>query len=183
MIEFSGRLVDIKRDYKTQEPVITFIVHEDVARHEELNEKELRLKIAQKKDIRSLDSNDYFHVLNRELARRLNVSEAYMKNELLGRYGCKEYIDDKVTTITTQIEPQKIMENSFLHVQCFDIRVKNGITWYSYYVLRGSHTYTTQEMAKLIDGTISECKEQGIETAPPDDLAKMQALWEQRGKV
>jgi hypothetical protein len=32
-------------------------------------------------------------------------------------------------------------------------------------------------MAKLIDGTVQEAKQLGIETATPDELAKMKALW------
>ena len=185
MIDFTGRLVELRRDYRQMKYLITFETHEDVARIDELNDCELKLKIARKKDIRSLDSNDYFHVLNRKLAQVLGYSEPYMKNELLGRYGQKEFLDDfgeHPATITTQLSPEKMMQNEFLHVQCFDIRVKNETTWYSYYVLRGSHTYSSEEMARLIKGTIEDCKEQGIETATPDELAKMAMLWERRGK-
>lgn len=181
MIDLTGQLTDIRRGQSSS--LITFEICEDVARLEELKDSELRLKIARKKDIRSLNSNDYFHILNRKLAVRLGKSEPYMKNELLGKYGCKEYLDDKIVTITTLLEPDKMMQNEYLHVQCFDIRVKNDLTWYSYYVLRGSHTYTTSEMARLINGTIEDCKEQGIETATPDQLREMQALWENRGRV
>lgn len=35
-------------------------------------------------------------------------------------------------------------------------------------VMRGSHTYDTDEMAKLIDGTVYEAKELGIETMTPE---------------
>ena len=97
----------------------------------------------------------------------------------------EEYIDDleeHPAILTTQIAPDKFMSKEFLHVQCFDITVKKDKTWYSYYVLRGSHTYNSAEMARLIQGTIEDCKEQGIETATPDEIAKMQSLWENRGK-
>ena len=32
-------------------------------------------------------------------------------------------------------------------------------------------------MARLIDGTVSECKDQNIEVATPDEIARMNALW------
>jgi hypothetical protein len=32
-------------------------------------------------------------------------------------------------------------------------------------------------MARLIDGTIQEAKQLGIETATPDEIARMKALW------
>lgn len=46
-----------------------------------------------------------------------------------------------------------------------------------YLLLRGSHTYNTQEMSRLIDGTIQDAKEQGIETATPDELRRMKEQW------
>ena len=36
--------------------------------------------------------------------------------------------------------------------------------------MRGSHTYDSKEMSRLIDGTVSEAKELGIETMPLDEL-------------
>lgn len=185
MIDYTGRLVDLKVDYYHKKAYATFEVNEEPRGLEELKDTDLKLKIARKKGVRSLDSNDYFHVLNRKLAQRLKKSEAYMKNELLARYGQKEFLDEMEehpAILTTQIAPEDFMKKEFLHVSCCDIRVKGETTWYSYYVLRGSHTYNSAEMARLIQGTIEDCKEQGIETATPDELARMQALWENRGK-
>lgn len=184
MIDLSGHLVDLKRDFRSGKPLITFEVEEICEDIEKLKGDNLKLKIARKKEVRSLDSNDYFHVLNRKLAQKLNYSETYMKNILLGRYGQKEFLDEMETkhvTLTTQIPEYDFMQIEAMHVQCFDITVKNGITWYSYYVLRGSHTYNSEEMSRLIQGTIADCKEQGIETATPDELKKMAMLWENRG--
>jgi hypothetical protein len=53
----------------------------------------------------------------------------------------------------------------------------NGKLYRVYMVMRGSHTYDTKEMARLIDGTVSEAKELGIETMPPDELKRMVELW------
>lgn len=42
----------------------------------------------------------------------------------------------------------------------------------TYKLLRGSHTYNSEEMARLITGLISECKDAGIsdaEIATPDE--------------
>ena len=36
-------------------------------------------------------------------------------------------------------------------------------------MMSGSSTYDTKEMSVLINGLVTECKEQGIETLPPDD--------------
>lgn len=185
MIDYTGKFVDLKMDYYRRKAYITFEVNENPQGIEELKDTELKIKIVRKKDTRSLDSNDYFHVLNRKLAQKLRKSEAYMKNELLARYGQKQFLDEMEehpAIITTQIPPEDFMKKEFLHTSCCDIRVKGDTTWYSYYVLRGSHTYNSAEMARLIQGTIEDCKEQGIETATPDEIARMQSLWENRSK-
>ena len=48
----------------------------------------------------------------------------------------------------------------------------DGVMYRTYKLLRGSHTYNTEEMARLIDGMITMCKESGIpdaEIATPDE--------------
>jgi 16S rRNA U1498 N3-methylase RsmE len=47
-------------------------------------------------------------------------------------------------------------------------------------VMRGSHTYNTAEMSRLIDATVEEAKELGVETLTPDQLERMKASWIKR---
>lgn len=56
---------------------------------------------------------------------------------------------------------------------------KDGETYRTYILLAGSSTYDTKEMSELINGLVSECKEQGIETLPPEELARMMAEYEE----
>ena len=44
-------------------------------------------------------------------------------------------------------------------------------------VYLGSSNYNTQEMSLLIDGVVEECKELGIETLTPQELAAMMEAW------
>ena len=53
----------------------------------------------------------------------------------------------------------------------------DGKAYRVYLLLRGSHTYNTEEMSILIDGTVQDAKEQGIETATPDELERMKQQW------
>lgn len=41
----------------------------------------------------------------------------------------------------------------------------------------GSSTYDTRQMSRLIDLIVQDCKEQGIETLTPDEIALMNARW------
>lgn len=149
-------------------------------------DKEKQWDLSEHKDAkkRSLDSNAYFHVLCDKLRQKLGISLARCKNHLIADYGQIEYIDEECTEpmiYKTNAPEDYMMELETLHTKCVKVTEENGKTVYFYRVYRGSHTYNTTEMAHLIDGTVAECKEQGIETATPDEIARMQALWEQRG--
>ena len=47
----------------------------------------------------------------------------------------------------------------------------------TYMMLRGSSDYDTREMSELIDGTVSEAKQMGIETLPPHEIERMKKEW------
>lgn len=128
---------------------------------------------------RSLDSNAYFHVLCDKLRQKLGISMARCKNHLIADYGQFQYIGDEPMIYKTNAPEDYMMELETLHSKCVKVTEENGKTVYFYRIYRGSHEYSTSEMARLIDGTIEECKAQGIETATPNQIAEMQRLWEQ----
>ena len=55
---------------------------------------------------------------------------------------------------------------------------KGGKMYRTYMMLRGSSDYDTKEMSRLIDGLVSECKEAGIETLPPEEIERMMESYE-----
>lgn len=59
---------------------------------------------------------------------------------------------------------------------------KGGVMYRTYMMLKGSSEYDTKEMSRLIDGLVSECKEMGIETMPPEELERMMAAYEKKIK-
>lgn len=133
---------------------------------------EIDIDIKEHKEKRSLNANAYFHKLVDELRQKLKISFAACKNHLITSYGQLEYIGDVPAVIKTNIEPERMREIETLH--CLPIAVKEveeGAYWYRLY--RGTHTYNSREMAMLIDGTIEECKEQGIETMTPNELERL----------
>lgn len=128
---------------------------------------------------RSPDSNAYFHVLCDKLRQALGISMARCKNHLIADYGQIEYISEgEPAYYKTNAPDDFMMEQEEPHTKCIKVAEENGRKVYFYRLYRGSHTYNTAEMARLIDGTISECQQQGIETATPDELARMAANWE-----
>jgi len=127
---------------------------------------------------RSLNANSYFHVLCDKLRQKLNMSVACCKNHLITSYGQIEYIDGEQMIYKTNAPVEYMQELESVHSSCVKIAEENGKEVYFYRLYRGSHTYNTAEMSKLINGTVEECKAQGIETETPDKIREMLALWE-----
>ena len=155
--------------------VVSLELDESAAGLEEFKAIELEIQFKRYREHRSRDANSYFHVLADKLRQKLNMTMAEVKNHLISSYGQIEYLDDeKPAVIKTNIEPEKMMQNEFLHTQLVRIDDQGC---YFYRIYRGSHTYNTAEMSKLIDGTVEECKAQGIETMTPDEIARMVQQW------
>lgn len=133
--------------------------------------QEVDIEIKEHKERRSLNANAYFHKLVDELRQKLRISFAACKNQLITSYGQIEYIGDVPATIKTNIKPEKMREQETLHCMPINVGDEEGVFWYRVY--RGTHTYNTKEMSILIDGTIEECKEQGIETMTPNELERL----------
>jgi hypothetical protein len=70
-----------------------------------------------------------------------------------------------------------MQEIEYLHTALVKVSEENNTPVYFYRIYRGSHTYNTEEMQKLIAGTVQECENVGIETATPNEIAKMIAQW------
>ena len=180
MIDLTGKLIEVCKDFKTRKFVISIAINEGVEELASLKDEELALKVARKKDKRSLDSNAYFHILARKLAQKLLISESACKNYLIASYGQVECYGDEAIIYKTNAPEEYMLEREEIHSKLVRISEENGRIIYFYRIYRGSHTYNTEEMAKLIDGTIQECKAQGIETATPDEIAHMAEVWGKR---
>lgn len=176
----TGRFKDISLDYFSKRAVISLAVNEDIRQeYEKLCDKDkLSIEIKQYRAKRSLNANAYFHVLVGKLADVLGTSKPYMKNLLLQRYGQLAIENDSVVSFIIR-DDIDVMEREEIHLKTTD-RVRtmdDGKLYRVYLLLRGSHTYNTYEMSMLIDGTVQEAKEQGIETATPDEIRRMKEQW------
>lgn len=98
---------------------------------------------------------------------------------MLSRYGQPEIIDDHLMTVIL-LDSIDWKQIEYLHLKpTTSTRVlDDGKLYRVYYVIRGSHTYDSKEMSVLIDGIISEAKELGIETLPPDEIGRMKQQWQ-----
>lgn len=178
-MKFTGKLLPPVIDYSTGNITILFSPSEDFRQaYEELKGYDkLILEIKPYKRQRSLNSNAYYWTILSKLATAIGISNPECHNIMLREYGQPEIFEDKCVYMTipdTEEAEKKVNSASDYHLQpTSQVREGNdGIMYRTYRLLRGSHTYNTAEMARLIDGLIYECKQAKIpdrEIATPDE--------------
>lgn len=151
----------------TAKQIVTYLLDAD---------KGITWELKEHKEKRSLTANSYFHVLCDKLRQYNRVTMSHEKNDLIASYGQFEYINGEIVYIKTQIPPEQMAEQEHLH--CQYVKTVDGCSFYR--VCRGSHTYNTTEMARLIDGTVEECRAAGIETLPPREIERLKREWAKR---
>lgn len=170
-----GKIIEYSRSIKG-EPRVTFEVDSfDEIRGMENKEIDIEVKIRRNK--RSLNANAYFHVLLGKIAEKLKISKQRAKNLLLAKYGQREILEDGplIISILSNVD---MLEREDIHCVPVGYGEVNGKDFTHWAVLKPSHEYDTKEMAELIDGTIEDAKELGIETLSPAELERMKAAWQ-----
>ena len=146
-----------------------------------LDEGEYSLTIEKKKRPRSLKANNYSWTLTDKLAdvllvQGLKLSKEEMHAEMIYRYG--QALTDESGTVIMSTASNVPINEFYPYAKKIGEGTVNGKVFNHYRIYRGSHTYNSAEMSIFIKGIIEECKEQGIETATPEELANMLSLME-----
>ena len=170
----NGRLKDISRSFDGKLRVMFEVDSIDELRG--MEDKDITLTITRTSRKRSLNANAYFHVLVGKIADKMAISKPKCKNMLLGRYGQRWIENDKPLYISV-ISECDMSEREDIHCIAAGYGHVDGKEFTHWAVVRPSHEYNTLEMAHLIEGTINEAKDLGIETIPPADLERMMKAW------
>ena len=170
-----GQVTDIIKTYDGR-----FRLTLEVDSVDELNglQGDIQIDVKKVSQKRSLNANAYFHVLVGKIVEKLEISKAKAKNILLGKYGQREILPtgQLIISIRSDID---MSEREDIHTVPIGYGQAKGHDFVHYAVIRGSHTYDNLEMKALLDGTVEDAKELGIPTMTPDEIARMEALWNQ----
>lgn len=136
------------------------------------------IKVTKYNEKRSQNANSYYWQLITKLAGSLKISNNYCHNMMLRRYGVLEEIDEKPVYLVipdTEEAEKKADESETYHIKpTSNVREGNdGKMYRTYMLLKGSHEYSTAEFSRLVSGLVDECKQCGIETMTPEELARM----------
>lgn len=187
-MKFTGKLKQPIIDFISHRLTLLFETNEDFGQaYEELKEYDkLSLEIKPYKRRRSLDANAYYWVLLTKLSKILGTSNAELHNTILSKYGFLEIVDGrtiKVVLPDTDEANKKVMESKIYHLRpTSDVRMgKDGMVYRTYTMLRGSSTYDTAEMSRLIDGLVCDCRDAGIEDSEIASPVERRILKEKYG--
>jgi hypothetical protein len=178
MFELTGRITSVSVNYLNQKFQVTLEVNERNGFLDMLDElkglEKLSLKFGKFKKKRSLDANAYCWQLIGKIAEKTRVP----KDEVY-RQAIKE-IGGNYDVVCIKESAAESLMNAWS---------KNGIGWQSETTLSkldgctnvilyyGSSTYDSEQMSRLIDNIIQDCKALGIETKSEADINSLLQNW------
>ena len=125
------------------------------------------VKISVYSDKRTKTMNSYYWVLVTQLADVLRTSKDELHAQLIKRYSQRDYISLLSNINPSDYFPYYEYQSTFKH---------NNNTFKSYLVFKRSSDMNKSEFSILLDGLISECKECGISTITPEEVARLNYL-------
>lgn len=140
--------------------------------------EEYELSIKKHSKRRSLNANNYHWTLCEQIAKALRTSKYVVHNQLMIDYGTDWLNKDDERTYVMMRDDDAYLNMKETHYRPTDATEDRKGTLYRWFVLLlPSHLMDTTQMAALIDGTVSEAKELGIDTRTPDEIERIKQLW------
>lgn len=159
-------------------------------------------EIKENKKGRSRNANAYFWELVNKIAKACHTTDTDIHDKILVRniayyYNEEGGIDWKVSPLEPNnhgLIVEQIRED-YVYYLCSKMRVtltkengrpatnkksKEPITGWVYWHIKGTHQMDTGEMSRILDDTIFEAKQLGIEVRTPDEIARLEATWNAR---
>ena len=133
-----------------------------------VKDKPLTVRVSEYREKRTLDQNALYWKCLTMLASALRISNAETHNMMLRLYGQLERYGDKLVYVvlpdTEEAREQADRAETYHLKPTSETRTgKDGDTYRTWLLLRGSSTYDTAEFSRLLDGLLSECADAGVE--------------------
>lgn len=171
-MRFRGQIKGVSRDWGTNTPLITLsLIEGEINGVNDLQDKELDIEIKKYHKKRSLDANAYLWVICTKIAEKIKTSKEEVYEEMLRKYApfYKDNDGYVVVTLKASIDTSKLPGHWKLY--------RSTGAFNSYLMIKGSSEFNTAEMSHFIDVVVTEAKELGIETLPPNEIERMKSLW------
>lgn len=178
MYELTGKITNVSVNYLNQKMQVTLELNERNSTLEMLDElkslEKLALKFGKFKQKRSLDANAYCWTLIGKIAEKTRVPKDEVYREAIRGIGGNYDI------VCIKEEAADSLRSAW---------ARNGLGWQSEVMLSkldgctnvllyyGSSTYDTEQMSRLIENIIQDCKALGIETKSQAEIDSLIQQW------
>jgi len=140
--------------------------------------KLLAVEVKQYRKGRSLDSNSYLWTMCNKLAEKLSTPKSPITKDDVYREAIRKVGQFEYLAVAEDAAEQfiKVWNSRGLgwYAEEMDSKIPGCKKIIAYY---GSSVYDTKAMSVLVDYVVEECKENGIETLTPQELAAMNEKW------
>ena len=131
-----------------------------------------------KRSKRSINANNYHWQLCEQIAKATKASKYEVHNHLMVDYGTDWLDEDGKQVYVLMKDNDSYLRKETEHYRPTDaVEDRKGTLYRWFVLLLPSHLMDSTEMSALIDGTVSEAQELGIETRTPDEIERLKALW------
>lgn len=131
---------------------------------------------------RSLSANNYFWKLCDLIAQKMGSTQDEVHDLMLYRYGVRgeltfpaEMLPAMLTQFDILKELRRFRDIIFSDGEYITKEFIEARCWV------GSRFYNTEEMARLIDGTVNDAKEQGVDLLDPKEIERLVNEWKGDG--
>ena len=172
----TGRLIDMSMGMNRRPRITLELDGNPLSRLDPLKDVLLDIEIRKHREKRSLSANAYFHVLVNKIAAETGESDEAVKVRLVLDYGVVDK-DGEGKLVGFKL-PQAVDPTKYWpYTKYIETREENGKLFNCYLFYKHTSDMDSKEMARLIDGAISEARELGIETDTPEQLARFKEDW------
>ncbi len=173
--------MDFDIDEETQKTKIRILLDTDkVNIIEQLkNENKLSIELTKYKLKRSKNANNYLWKLLSDYAQAKGVDTIQEYKERVKRLGIFRRTLVEAKDVATY---KKTWEHWGLAWFCevYDTEYINNREFKVLHLYYGSSSYNTQQMSRLINDLVEDCKQVGIETKSPNDIQSLLNEWDRK---
>ena len=139
-------------------------------------DKTYTVELKEYRKTRSLDQNALYWAVLGQLAKELGISNPEAHNLMLRRYGQLERYGEQLVYVVLPDDEDSARkadaaETYHLKPTSQTRTGKDGREYRTWMLLRGSSTYDTAEMTRLIDGLLDECRQIGLDVLTEQERA------------
>lgn len=171
-----GKIVDFTADMISRKQRLTLALDGDFrGQYDNLKDRDLDITVKPWREKRSLDANAYCWKLIGELAKVLNLPDREIYRNAIRQVGVYRDVEISIDAVDTLVHVWEergigwVTEKVDEYVMTVVLRL--------YY---GSSCYNTKQMSRLIDFIKQDCREMGIETKTPEELALLLDDWDKK---